>query len=218
MGLCCSELGKALQKCSLQGFVPGRIPVRTFEGQKFLTGISACLCCFCCSMHTSLGKCGMATTGKLLDHCTQLSNCKNPLAHHTQCQYTRGGHVPVIQSITNTPVVAMSHIHCPTDNTPVVAMPPTVSKQLTLNSPIKSTSFDHMSFYHTIVRFGLKAATSKQPPHVVRDNDSVNEMPKVHTLPNARLRQFKGLLNCCQASPQVSRAYPHSPHVCAPRV
>ena len=99
------------KKCPLQEFVPGRIPVRTFEGQKFLTGISACRCCFCCSMHTSLGKCGMATTGKLLDHCTQLSNCKNPLVH--QCQYTRGGHVPVIRSITSTPVVAMSHIHCP---------------------------------------------------------------------------------------------------------
>ena len=109
MGLCCSELGKALQKCSLQGFVSGRIPVRTFEGQKSFTRISARLCCFCCSMHTSLGKCGMATTGKLLDHCTQLSNCKNPLAHHTQCQYTRGGHVPHSLSNANTPVVATPH-------------------------------------------------------------------------------------------------------------
>ena len=116
MCLRCSELGKALQKCSLQGFVPGRIPVRTFEGQKFLTGISTCRCCFCCSMHTSLGKCGIATTGKLLDHCTQLSNCKNPLVvamsqsfspspvhpwwpcptFTVQCQYACGG--PATQS------------------------------------------------------------------------------------------------------------------------
>ena len=106
MGLCCSELGKALQKWPLQEFVPGQIPVRTSQGQKSLTGISGCLCCFCCSMHTSLGKCGMVTTGRLSDHCTQLSNCKNPLAHHTQCQYTRGGHVPHSLSNANTPVVA----------------------------------------------------------------------------------------------------------------
>ena len=141
-----------------------------------------CIVVFVVPMHISRGKCGMATTGRLLDHCTQLSNCKNPLVHHTQCQYARGGHVPVIQSIANTPVVAMSHIHCPTDNTPVVAMPPSLKAahievthkvdqllphEVAQLFPHHSASTTPFSFYHTIVRFGLKAATSKQPPHEV---------------------------------------------------